>query len=321
MGIQIEINKILRDIQITMHLYKPKYLIEAGSKIIKAHLNNEIGGLVYWQGIKPEIMVPVAVPQEWFAHLDNLYQKAYQIAGVSQLSSQAQKPQGLNSGKAIREFNDIESERHILAGKAWEQFHLDASDLMIDCAMDIAEEYGDHEVMTREKDRVLKVKWSEIDLKEDQYMMQAYPTSFLSKTPAGKLQDVIELSQAGFLDKEASLKLLDFPDLQGITKYLTAGTDDIMRVIEEITYEGKYSRPEPFQKLDWGIKMVQSAYLWARDNKVPESRLNMLRNWMEEAHRLLQTAQAAAMPPAGPEQGMPAAPMPIPQNEMLPQVG
>jgi len=321
-GIQIEINKILRDIQLTMHLFKPKMLIEMGSKIVKAHINNDVGGLVYWQGTKPEVFTPVAVPPEWFQHLENLYQKSFQIAGVSQLSSQGLKPSGINSGKALREFSDINSERHILAGMQWEQFHLDAATLFIDCAKDIAEEHGDYSVMAKDGDKTLKISWKEIDLEDDQYMMQLYPTSFLSKTPAGKLQDVVELSQAQFIDKKDALRLLDFPDLQGVTKYTLAPTDDIYRCVELILDEGVYPQPEPFQDLEFGMKVMQSAYLYGRNNSVPEERLELCRRWLGEADRLRKKALEALQPPmpAGPmgPEGLPAQPAAPPVNPLLP---
>ena len=51
------------------------------------------------------------ISQDLFMHLDRLYNRSFEIAGISQLSAQSSKPSGLDSGRALREFSDIESER------------------------------------------------------------------------------------------------------------------------------------------------------------------------------------------------------------------
>ena len=110
-GLQLEINKILRTIQISMHLVSvPKLLVKLSSKIVPAHLNNKIGGIIKYVG-KPHICHPWARTPELFLHLDRLYTRSFEVIGVSQLSAQSTKPSGLNSGKALRTYNDLESER------------------------------------------------------------------------------------------------------------------------------------------------------------------------------------------------------------------
>jgi hypothetical protein len=47
MGLQLEINKLLRTIQVAMHLCSvPHWLVDAASKVVSSHINNEIGGLI-----------------------------------------------------------------------------------------------------------------------------------------------------------------------------------------------------------------------------------------------------------------------------------
>src|SRR5262249_30326360 len=124
-GIQVEINRILRTITQILRLTVPKLFVEKGAKVVYAHLNNEIGAIIEFSGTKPAYDFLQAVPQDLFTQLNWLYQRAYEISGVSALSAQSVKPAGLDSGKALREMNDIESERFILKGQSYEQFHLD----------------------------------------------------------------------------------------------------------------------------------------------------------------------------------------------------
>jgi hypothetical protein len=322
-GLQVEINKILMIIQRAFHLLGvPKVLIEASSKIVKAHINNEIGGIISYTGMKPEVIAASPVAAELFNHLERLYQKAYEVAGISQLSAQAKKPEGLDSGKAIRTYNDIESERFILVGQRYEQLFMDATKQIIDLTREIAQEDPDYAVKVKGGKFLETIRWKDIDLEEDQYQMQIFPTSMLSETPEGKLSDITDLIQAGFIDKPNALKLLDFPDLDGYMSLANAPIDDIENLISNIIEKGEYQPPEPFQDLSLGIKMMQSAYLRAKTDLVEEEKLELMRRWMSEAQAKLSPPMPAPPPlpnvpglPGGTPQAVPQAP---PESNLLP---
>ena len=318
-GLQLEINKILRTIQISMHLVSvPKILVEANSKIVTAHLNNKIGGIIKWAGSKPEWGPLGSVPAELFTHLNTLYQRAYEIIGVSQLSSQSQKPQGLNSGKALRTYNDLETERFMETALRYEQTFLDATEIMLDLAKDIATETGNYEVKTPGAGFLKTIKWADVEMDDDKYIMQAFPTSALSQNPSARMAEVQELLAAGFVSKEDGMKLLDFPDLKKFYNMANAGLEDIERQIELIVDKSEYNTPEPYQNLKLGLQKFQQAYLMYKSQGAPEETLELLRRWMEDANDLLtqaaneaMAAQAVAQVPvegANPQLGAPAAP-------------
>ncbi len=321
-GLQLEINKILRTIQISMHLVSvPKLLIEASSKVVSAHLNNKIGGIIKYAGTAPSYASLGNIPPELFAHLDRLYNRAYEIAGISQLSAQSQKPAGLDSGKALREFNDIESERFMSVGQRDEECVMEASTMFIDAAKEIAEEFGDYEVKVSSGTGIKRLKWDEVNMTEDMYVMRVFPTSALSSTPSGKLQDVQELLQAGFINKEDGMKLLDFPDLRQFYNFNNAGVENIERTIELIIEDGTYTTPEPYQNLQYGIVKMQQAYLMYSTQGAPESRTELFRRWIEDANALLtKAAQPPAPPPDASMPQDPNAPQspPVPMDAQLP---
>jgi hypothetical protein len=287
-GLQLEINKILKTIQVSMHLTSiPKVFVEASSKVVTAHLNNKIGGIIKYVGTKPSYESVSAIPQDLFMHLDRLYNRAFEIAGVSQLSAQSSKPSGLDSGRALREFSDIESERFQSVAKRYENTFLEASKIFIDMAKDIYDDGKSIKVKVKGDKFLETIKWKDVDLEEDQYMMHVFPTSSLSSTPSGKLQDVQELIQAGMISPEQGLKLLDFPDLETYMNRQNSGLEDIEKMIELMIDEGEYQTPEPYQDLQNGIKMMQQAYLMYRTRKAPEDRLELFRQWIEDAQELL----------------------------------
>jgi hypothetical protein len=291
-GLQLEINKILKTIQVSMHLVSvPKIFIEASSKIVTAHLNNKIGGIVKYAGTAPIEGKLGSVPAELFQHLDRLYSRAYEVIGISQLAAQSQKPGGLDSGKALRTFNDLESERFMEVAQRREKVFLDASKIMIDYAKDIAEETGNYEVKVAGSGFLKTINWSDVQMEDDQYLMQVFPTNALSQTPSSRLQEVQELVQAGFVSKEDASDLLDFPDLKGYRTLENAGVEDIKRQIELMVEKGEYQTPEPFQNLEYGIKKMQQAYLKYRSQGAPEETLELFRQWMSDATNLLQKAQ------------------------------
>lgn len=318
MGIQIELNKLLRTAQISLHLSGvPKVFLENGSKVAIQQMNNEIGGIISYTGQKPIYEAINPVPQQIFDQIVFLYQRAFEIVGISQLSAQATKPKGLDSGKALREFSDIETERFATVQQAWEELFLQASRKYISVAKDIFERTGKYEVKVAGKNGLSFVDWKEIKLDEEEYEMQIFPTSMLSKTPSGRLQDVQELTQAGYIGKEVAVKLLDFPDIDAVTSRITAPYDLVEQAIERMLIDGEYDPPEPYQPLEQLISQTQRAYLRARVQNVPEDRLELLRRYMDQARAMIEASQPPPQAPAPQLQplGAPEAP---PVSDLIP---
>jgi len=290
-GLQLEINKILRTIQVSMHLVSvPKLLVEASSKIVTAHLNNKIGGIIKYAGTPPSYAQLGTIPPDLFSHLDRLYARAYEISGISQLSAQSQKPAGLDSGKALREYSAIESERFLSVARRYENGFIEAAELMIDIARDLYKSNKELKIKAKGSKFIETIKWSEVDMEEDKYMLDIFPASSLSQTPAGRLQDVQELMEAGFIGKEDGLKLLDFPDLEAANNMLNADAQNLDRVIEVMMDKGTYISPEPYQNLENAVRKVQQAYLMYRMQGADEDRLELLRQYMEDAQGLIMKA-------------------------------
>lgn len=327
-GIQLEINKLLRLIQKAFHLGSAfKVFLEHGSKVAKEHFNNELGSIVYYSGQKPEFYAPKVVNDEVFRHLQFLIQGAYEEAGISQLSATSKKPAGLESGKALREYNNIETERFAITSMDYEQSYLDTAKQYIDLVKELHDEGFDYEAVAESKKFIEKIKWSEIDINDNEFIMQMFPTSMLPTTPAGRLEYVQELINNEFIPREEALTLLDFPDLEEFSQFANAPKNNLKKALYSIINKGEYTSPEPYQDLRGGITLFQNAYLWAKDENVPEAKLELLRRWMTNAETMLTmaqqqnqateslmnaqaTAQASPAPEALPE-AAPAMPPPV----------
>lgn len=287
MGLQIELNRAIKSMSQSVRIMGvPRVLYEYGSKIVKQHFNNDIGSMIGYSNNKPEFIHPVSIAADVSNWVNFLIQQAFQEIGISQLSASGLKPAGLNSKVAMREYNDIETERFAAFAKNWEDFHMDIAKQQIDLAKDLAKENPGYGVWAKKGDGVEFIKWSEIDLENDSYIQQAYPTSFLSGTPAGQLDKVSDLISLQMLSPDQAGALLDFPDIQGVMSYKNAPYNDILHTIETLL-EGKYNSPEPFQDLVNGIPFVQHAYLKYKNKNVPEERLQLMRRWIDEAMLLI----------------------------------
>lgn len=328
LGIQLEINKILRTIQMAQHLMAvPRVFIENNSKVVDTHINNDIGALVRYTGpTPPQISVGGAVAPEIYAHLENLYKKAYEITGISMMSAASQKPPGLTAAVALREMSDIETERFAVTAQRYEKFYMDIAKMAIDFTRDLADMDPQLALNAKAGKYISKIKWKEVDLDNDEYQMRVFPTSILPTKPEGKLQTVQELMQAGFIGKEEGMDMLDFPDTEKYFSLKNAAVENALYAIDKMMVDGEYVTPEPYMNIALAKQLAQSAYLKYKNQNAPEARLELLRRFISTCQSMLgvvqqdqqlqalqaQQQQAAAT-------GKPIAqPQPAPQSELMP---
>lgn len=314
-NIQLEINKLLWVIQRSMHLAGSfKILLENGSKIVKEHMNNDIGAIINYTGTQPSYVVPPIVPPEIYQHLQNLKNAAFEQAGVSQLSAAAKKPEGLDSGKALREYNDIESDRFMTVGQNYERFFVDLAGVVVSMAKSL---YGEGEesykVKVPGKRFIETIDWKDVHMHEDSYVLKCYPVSALPDEPAGRLQTIQELMQAGLIDPESGRRLLDYPDLESEEVLNDASLDYLHEILDKMAETGEYTPPEPYDNLQQARKLALNYYQHYKCQGLEEEKLDLYRSFLDQLDMLAQ----AAMPPAPPMQPQ-AAPQPQPQSPLVP---
>lgn len=285
--VQLMINHVVDRIQRSINLVaSPKVLYEYGSKIIKSHFNNEVGAMVGYKGTPPQFVMPQAVGQELFTWLEWLISRGFQEIGLSEMSSGSQAPQNLSSGEALRTYNDIETVRFATIANKWEKFHLEIAEACIDCIKALSKSKKDYSVLAKMNDGVLDIKWNEVDLQKEAYIIQSYPTSLLPKEPSGRLATVIDLMNSGLIQPDVAINLLDFPDIEGEMRYMSSARNDIKMVIQGFL-KGQYEPPSPLQDLQNGIKLMQTAYLYFKGKKLTDDKLNLFTQWIDQALTLM----------------------------------
>jgi hypothetical protein len=280
----------------------PRVWVDIGSKVQRQQINNEIAGVFQYRGKPPLFQTAQAFGPEVYQERERIIQKMFSIAGISQMSAQSQKPAGLESAVALREFNDIETQRFAIQAQAYESMFLDIARHIVGVCKELNRGKKPARVAYKTRDIVKMIDWSEVDMDEDQYAMGVEASSLLSRTPAGRTQQVIEWTQANLISGDEARRLLGHPDLERTQSLHNAAIEDIEAVIEHLLDEVP-EVPEPYQNLTLGIERVQMALLKARRDGAPENILESMRTWIDQASHILTPPQPAGMPAAPPVDG------------------
>lgn len=323
-NIQLEVNKLLWVIQRSMHLAGTfKIFVENSSKIVKEHLSNDIGAIISYTGQQPTYLAPPIVPPEIYNHLLTLKNAAYEQAGISQLSAASQKPAGLNSGKALREYNDIESERFMTIGHLYEDFHMDLADLSVMVAKDLYEDDKKLMVKVPGKRFIESIAWKDVNLEDDSYILKAFPVSSLPTDPEGRLATVQEYMQAGLYGPRVAKRLLDFPDLEAVDDRQDAEEEYLEKILDKVVEEAEYTAPGPDDNLDLAQELVLEYIAQGKRDGLEEEKMELLRTFNDQLKVLKLKMDPALVQPGEPG-ALPApmaAPAPPPVSDMIQNVG
>lgn len=294
-SLQLEINSLLAVAQRAMKLSGAHYwLVENGSKVAKTLLSNQIGTIIPYTGTPPQVVTPPILPPEIYQQIENLIRRGYEQEGVSQLSASSQKPAGLNSGAALREYNDIESDRFQTLGKEDERFAVDLATLSLAVAKDIAEEEGEYEVKSPSARFLRTIKLKASDLEVDGFILKCFPVSSLPNEPAGRLQTIQELVQAGMIPQSMAPQLMQMPDLEAYESLAHAMEDRLEDIFDKIVEEGEYQPPEPWYDSGRARELCLQYLMRGESQGLAEERLEMLQRFLSQLDVLDQAAEMAA---------------------------
>lgn len=312
-ALQLQLNDLNRFIRRCQKLIAvPKVYGDFGSKVPKNFFDNELGQLINTRGGRPPTFyTPQALQAELYNERDRLVRRMHELTGVSEQSAQSTLPARMDSGAAVREWNDYQGGRTAPQAIAYERFHMAIANLMVKVAKAIyagkkksKDGAGSVTYMAAWKNRkkfLRTVPWSDVDVSEDAYRIDIEASSIISRTPSGRIQAAQDLYQTGLIDRTEARALAGNPDIEAANEYANAGAADIDRVVE-LLEEGDWEAPEPNQDLALGIKKVNAAYLMTKAFKgvPPEVPEGMLR-WLDSARAELEASQPPAMDPAAGE--------------------
>lgn len=312
-GTQMALNRIMYTIARAITLVGvPRIFIEKSSKVVKAHNNNEVGVIITYSGTKPEYEVAPCNAPELYSERDKLIAYGFQQTGVSSMQATSAKPQGLDSGEAIRANDDISTDRFASLAKKYDNIFVESAYLITDIAKDIAKKTGKYQTVYPNKDGTKEIDLPAMKFLEDPFVIKCFTESALPRTPAGRIQTVTEQVQAGMLTLKEGRRLMRFPDLEQNEQLDNASEERIFMMLDSIVEKGKYIPPDMFLDLDLATTLtVQYLNLYLAAN-LEEKKANLLRKFFKQVQTLKQAAQPPAMPP-GAAAGGPA-PQALPET-------
>lgn len=316
-GTQLSINRIMYTISRAISLVGvPRVFVEQSSKVVKAHNNNEIGVIVTYSGTKPSYEIAPCNAPELYQERDKLIEYGFRQCGVSNMQATSQKPAGLNSGEAIRSYDDINSDRFAAVAKKYENVFVDLAYLITDVAMDIAKETGKYQTVYPNKDGTKEINLPQMGFLKDPFVIQCFSESSLPRTPAGRIEKVTEQVQAGMLTIKEGRRLMRFPDLEENEKLDNASEERIFQVLDKIVENGDYTPPDPYMDLELATTLTVQYINLYRAAKLEQEKDDLLETFFGQVQALKQ----AGISPQS--MGTPAAPtanpMPAPVSPLVP---
>ena len=306
MGTQLGIDTLLRTISEAIHIVgTPKVLIDELSKILESSLNNAVGTVVKFRGTPPTWINPQSNAPELYEHLQRLISYAYQIAGISQLSSAGVKPPGLNSGEAQRVYLQNQDDRFADLASRYDDMYVDLAYQVIDMAKDIAEETGQYTTVYPNKDGTREVDLPKAAILKDSYVIQCFDESSLPHDPAGRQAKLSEMLASGEITLQEFRRLSGFPDLEQSDKLANALEERILKLLDEIVESGKDPEVDQFllDPTDLAITRATNYINLYSVAKLEDRKLLMINNFITQ----IQALKQQAMPPMPPQ--------PIPQGQ------
>ena len=310
-GYQFEINQASERNAESFHRSGVHVLVSDASKIQDQEIRNGISIMRHAAGGPvPTIMQMDLVNEHMLARPNQLVQDALNDAGLSQMSVQSQKPAGITAGIALQTLDDVETQRFMIFGRAYENWCLEIGRRFLDGAKMIAEAYGDYAVTVPMKGGLLPLRWTDVYVEGVQ--LRVFPTSMLPQQIGARLDKLMMLFETQVIDRATFLRHLDAPDMQAELDLETADKLVIDEIIErmldaeEDDGEAAYLAPSAYQDFAWAAKRAQQKYNRAWLDGAPEYNLELLQRYMKQCDVEAKKLAASAAPPANTNSGAPA---------------
>jgi len=350
-GLQFEVNSIGLRMQEQAYMTGSYILVPDDCGIETDVLDNGALSIIRYRGAKPEWQNPAPFHPQFLSYYMALRgQFPGEITGQSGLATRSEKPAGLDSGKAIRTYHDIDNENLITQGRTDELDALDTCWQLLDLAEEIYSEKDkggkayavQTESRTHGRSVLEDINYADVRLDREQFTLRVFPTSFLASTPEDRWAQVQEMINAGFLSQDEAMALLDFPDLERVMNLRGSARRNIERLLQKILEsddpEKDYEMPIPAWNLELCKALALTTYLDAKLDGAPEENLEWILQFSLDAQAELDdaaagsndaaaTAQvdagapidgAAPSPDAGAQYAPPGSP-PLPANAVAPQ--
>jgi hypothetical protein len=321
-GTQSELDHTTAKISDCFNLLSPKLRVDPGAKVNVQKIGN-----VPWEVIESpaggvEFLVPPAISTQFLQYQAQTLEQVYSLNNISLHSAQGTKPPNLSSGRALLVHQEVESRGQISLSRAWEKLHVDLANLLVRTTRRIARDPKKRAGLKTEvgESMLEEIAWSDAEIKDDPYRVKVFPVSSLSKSPAGRLEQIQQMIDMQVLtDPDEIRELLDYPDLERYNQINSAGRELVEKRVEQ-ALEGEEAKAVGEMPLEYARRWGTLRLLMAELQNAPEEGRQRLRDFLAHVDMLeKKAAEAAAMAAGSPPQ--PAGALPAPVPEPPPQMG
>lgn len=332
-GWQLAINEQYDKVQEGHHMLGGGMVFMSNdADIVDSHLTNgNVNIIKHKPGRQPVFATPAPVHPQVYQREREMPQDALNEVGLNMMSTAGMKQPGINSGVAINAMDDIEDERHIVFGRAYEAACLTLARLFLRAAANMAKEKGELSVQVPMKKGLLPLKWADVSLND--FQLRVFPTSMLPQQLGARLEKLKMLFDAQLIDRQTFLQQLDAPDLSAEMDLETADRLNIDEKLEaildadgqkEVQKSANQATPSSFINFRWAARRAQQRLNEAEIDGADEINLDAMREFIAQCKTLIDEDDAkngappGGMPPpdamGGPAPAMP----PMPGSGMLP---
>lgn len=317
LGVHIDANVTLNRVNKAIEFASVPYWSYRKGSVSETDIANVQGIKVPWTGdFPPQFVVPSSVPQDLLQYVREHEARAYKIAGLASAQAFGERvPSGLETGRAVENYFNVESVPFATQLRKFEYFVEDVVNANVSVGKEIAEGNPKWSVVTVTEQNTIEVlDWKEVSLdpREDSYVIRAAPASALSELPAARLGEVERLMMIlPSLTEEDRARMLAMPDIANRMDLFSAQKDNGQAMIVEALRKGTYTAPSPFMNLQQFIIDANQAEQRAERMGISEFNLSVLRRMIRRANELKQkqmlaqqmAAQGAIMPAVVPVGG------------------
>ena len=252
-SIQSSITYILgKTFQSVRNFAVPRVFVPKGTSPTPTDFSNIVGEIIEVNpdstGKGVQFSTPQVISQQVISILLMLWEKAFEIIGISALSAGGQIPRGLDkaSGQAIRNYQHVESERFQLIRADYEEQFIKIAKKMIKLTNDSFLPKG--------------VKMA--DIKQAKENISIWTSSLLPETPSGKLAMVGDLLNSGILSRDQAMSLFESPDVNQFMSSEISRQKAIDLLLDRALDKGE--NPEYYSELGLELYLDRSRKLMAQ---------------------------------------------------------
>lgn len=324
-GYQYEINLAAEKSSEQHRMSGVGLLVPDGGGIHSTEMRNGITIMGHKRGGEPKVFQMDLVNEHSRVRPRELTQDALNDMGLSQMSVQSQRPAGITAGIALQTLDDVETERFMVFGRAYETWCLEVARRLIDCAKQVAKDYGDLAVSVPMKGGLLDLNWNDVYV--DGTEIRVFATSLLPQQLAARLEKLKDMWNTGIIDRATFLRHLDAPDLQAELDLETADKLVIDEMLERMSEaeeeegEAAFMPPSAYQDLAWAGRRAQQKLNRGILDGMPEFNQELLRRFIKEVDVETKKLAPPPMGAPGPAPGMAPPPGAAPPAPDLPGLG